>query len=162
MGLFNSKKQNDKPVEAASQTAAPANNAGVTVVSNNPAVPVNTPTPTGQGVAAPPMVDNNMVSVGAVTEALSPNTAPAVDSNTTLVSPEVNYNNTIPGAAGSMQPDSNNLPVGGLQDNAEQENGPSDGKTKVDRPMLSFRYTIINGVGKNILMLKVQMMSETF
>ncbi len=148
MGLFNSKKQNDKPVEAASQTAGSTNNAGVTVVSNNPAVPVSTPTPTGQGVAAPPMVDNNMVSVGAVTEALSPNTAPAADSNTTLVSPEINYNNTIPGAAGSMQPDSNNLPVGGLQNNAEQENGPSDGKTKVDRPMLSFRYTIINGVGK--------------
>ena len=52
---------------------------------------------------------------------------------------EVNYNNIMPGSAGPSQQNVT-LP--------ETPNAAQDPNKKIDRPMKSYRYTLINGVGK--------------
>ena len=112
MGLFDSKKSN-KPAEAPALEQAATSNTGVTVVSNNPNVP-------GVGqpevmAANPAMADPGVISAGEISAQVTAGANTQVMDNTTLVSPEVNYNNTIPGSAGSMQPEYNNVPpAGGL------------------------------------------------
>ena len=150
MGLFDSKKSN-KPAEAPALEQAATSNTGVTVVSNNPNVP-------GVGqpevmAANPAMADPGVISAGEISAQVTAGANTQVMDNTTLVSPEVNYNNTIPGSAGSMQPEYNNVPpAGGLSQPSTDEAGnviPEGGeKAKVDRPMNAYKYTIINGVGK--------------
>ena len=152
MGLFGSKDKNNKPVEA--EQTAPAATDGVTVVSNEPSAPqAESSTPPTEAPVAPAEVANNVeVSVGA-NEGVDPNQEQDL-SSVTPVSPEINYNNTIPGAAGSNQPDYNNAGLGGggsIQPTPGEEENPEnpDGKpSKVARPMIAFKYTIINSLGK--------------
>ena len=152
MGLFGSKDKNNKPVEA--EQTAPAATDGVTVVSNEPSAPqAESSTPQAEAPVAPAEGANNVeVSVGA-NEGVDPNQEQDL-SSVTPVSPEINYNNTIPGAAGSNQPDYNNAGLGGggsIQPTPGEEGNPEnpDGKpSKVARPMIAFKYTIINSLGK--------------
>ena len=142
MGLFGSKNKNDKPGEVAVlDTPAPNNITGVTVVSNDPNVSnvsnvPSTPAVQQAPVVSPEVLDSTVVSTGSAVEAV-PN--PALSSSAPLGQPEVNYNNTIPGASGSTQPNTNQL--------SDSTNETAE-HSKIDRPLLNFKYTIINGVGK--------------
>ena len=76
--------------------------------------------------------------------------APAVQQqpvNNGLPQDPVNYNNTMPGAVGSTQPNSS-LNLAAVPNTETNPQNPNEHREKIRRPMTDYRYTIINGVGK--------------
>ncbi len=133
-------KKNKASAEALSNAApAPA------------APPAQVAVPVAPAPMAPPVPGNPAVAANPAAVPMNPNVAPmdpnVVNPNVAAMNPNatpnnlvaVNYNNTMPGSAGEAQPDVQ-LP--------EENAVVTDSKGRVKRPVINFRYTIINGVGK--------------
>ena len=92
-------------------------------------------TPVG-GAAAPQATANTQANTNQATTTASAQTQAQAQ---TPVQPQTNYNNTMPGAAGSTQPEVE-LP--------EESSVIAEAREKVARPMIHYRYKIINTQGK--------------